>query len=398
MLLIEDDKVFASAYGDIIRDQGLGCLVASTGQDGLRLAREHKPRGIILDVRLPDIDGWTVMEALRTDPVTAAIPVHFVSALDAAERGLALGAVGYLTKPTSHQDLQRVIEALVPKKAETAPRVLVVEDDVVAGESLQRRLSALSLNVHHVTSARHALQAVAQCEEQGKDRYACMILDLSLPDMDGLQLLRSLQEQCGPAMPSVVVYTARALSKAEVKMLEAYTEAVVLKEGASTERVIDEVRMFVRRMKDGLGSRRLHGTALPAVNARLPGKKILVADDDMRALYSLSATLRAKGIDVLTADTGAAALTLLAANPTVDAVLMDIMMPEMDGYEAMRRIRQDPRHVALPMIALTAKAMAGDEKKCLDAGATAYLPKPIDPDRLLAMLSQLLDKDGARAV
>ncbi|HEY2903041.1 MAG TPA: response regulator, partial [Polyangia bacterium] len=391
LLLIEDDIVFSNAFRDIIRDQGLQCLVANKGQDGLRLAKERKPRGIILDVRLPDIDGWTVMAALRADPETANIPVHFVSALDAADRGLALGAVGYLSKPASHRELEQVVEALVPKQAERPPRVLVVEDDVVTGESLVRRLSALTLDVHHVTSARHALQAVRE------ERFAFMILDLSLPDMDGLQLLRSLQEQCGPAMPSVVVYTARALSKAEVKMLEAYTEAVVLKEGASAERLIDEVRMFVRRLKEGLGMRRLRANHNgPIATADLKGKTVLIADDDMRALYALSATLRAKGLDVLTADTGVSALAVLAGNAEINAVLMDIMMPEMDGYEAMRRIRRDVSHSALPIIALTAKAMAGDEQKCLEAGATAYLPKPVDPDRLLALLSDYLGKNGPR--
>jgi signal transduction histidine kinase/CheY-like chemotaxis protein/HAMP domain-containing protein len=391
LLLIEDDTVFSNAFGDIIRDQGLQCLIATKGQDGLRLAKERKPKGIILDVRLPDIDGWAVIAALRADPETASIPVHFVSALDAADRGLALGAVGYLSKPASHRELEQVVEALVPKQAERPPRVLVVEDDVLTGESLVRRLSALTLDVHHVTSARHALQAVRD------ERFAFMILDLSLPDMDGLQLLRSLQEQCGSAMPSVVVYTARALSKAEVKMLETYTEAVVLKEGASAERLIDEVRMFVRRLKEGLGMRRLRANHNgPVVTADLKGKTVLIADDDMRALYALSATLRAKGLDVLTADTGVSALAVLAKHPEVNAVLMDIMMPEMDGYEAMRRIRRDVSHSALPIIALTAKAMAGDEQKCLEAGATAYLPKPIDPDRLLALLSDYLGKNGSR--
>ena len=391
LLLIEDDVVFSSMFCDIIRDQGLSCLVANKGQDGLRLAKERKPKGIILDVRLPDIDGWTVIQALRADPETAAIPVHFVSALDAADRGLALGAVGYLAKPASHRELEQVVEALVPRQVESSMRILVVEDDVLTGESLVRRLSALGLDVHHVTSARHALQAVRD------ERFAFMVLDLSLPDMDGLQLLRSLQEQCGQAMPSVVVYTARALSRAEVKMLEAYTEAVVLKEGASAERLVDEVRMFVRRLKEGLGMRRLRSHQPQVIIADLKGKKVLIADDDMRALYALSATLRAKGIDVLTADTGAAALAVLGQNPQIDAVLMDIMMPEMDGYEAMRRIRRDTPHATLPIIALTAKAMAGDEKKCIEAGATAYLPKPIDPDRLLALLSDYLGQEQHRA-
>jgi CheY-like chemotaxis protein len=390
LLLIEDDPIFASTFGEVIHSQGLKYLVASNGQQGLRLAKETKPMGIILDVKLPDMDGWAVMDQLRQDPLTATIPVHFVSALDASERGIGMGAVGYLTKPTGPGDLIRVVEALAPKLTTRSSRVLVVEDDVITGDSVINELTREGLEVRRVMNGQAALEALRD------DDFGCIILDLSLPDMDGLQLLKKLQEESGAEMPSVVVYTARALSKAEAQALEAYAEAVVLKDGSSAERLLDEVRLFVRRFKAGLGTRR-QTAALPVhpADVQLGGKKILVVDDDMRTVYALSATLLAKGAEVLVADTGQAALNTLEQRPDVEAVLMDIMMPEMDGYEAMRRIRKDPRFRELPIIALTAKAMKGDQAKCLEAGATDYLPKPIDADRLLGMLHARLSGEAS---
>jgi hypothetical protein len=266
----------------------------------------------------------------------------------------------------------------------------VVEEDAGRGDSLVQDLLAEELEVVRVSDAAGALAALR------RERFACMILDLSLPDMDGLELLHSLREECGPETPSVVVYTARPLSRTEAQRLEAYTEAVVLKEGSSSERLLDEVRLFVRRLKAGLAPRRLGTQAAAPVSVRLEGKKVLVVDDDMRTVYALSATLRAKGAEVVVADTGKAALGLLSEQSDVDAVLMDIMMPEMDGYETMRRIRQDLRLEGLPIIALTAKAMKGDREKCLEVGASDYMSKPIDPERLLAMLHEQL-KGSARA-
>jgi len=213
-----------------------------------------------------------------------------------------------------------------------------------------------------------------------------MILDLSLRDMDGLEFLQSVRRRCGADAPSIIIYTARPLSKEEARHLDAYAEAVVLKEGSSSERLLDEVRLFVRRLKGGLAPKRPAEAGGPPPNVQLTGKRVLVVDDDMRTVYALSATLRAKGADVLVADTGKAALGVLGRERQVDAVLMDIMMPEMDGYETMRRIRQDLQLTELPVIALTAKAMKGDRDRCLEVGASDYLPKPIDPERLLAML------------
>jgi CheY-like chemotaxis protein/signal transduction histidine kinase len=388
LLVIEDDPTFAEVVGQVVHERGLGLVLAADGAAGLRIARDRQPSGIILDVKLPDIDGWQVMEQLRADPRTANIPVHFVSALDMTDRAMALGATGYLTKPATRQDLARVVESLAPRAGRASCRILVVEDDVALGESVLQQLTAEKLEARRVTTAREAL-AVAE-----QERFACIILDLSLPDMGGLELLEQLQARMAAEMPAVVIYTARALSKAETTKLEAYAEAVVLKDGSSAERLLDEIRLFVRRLEQGIRPRR-PAAPLPSPNL-LPGRnKILVVDDDMRTVYALSAALRAKGAQVLVAENGAVALAILADHADVAAVLMDVMMPEMDGYEATRRIRQDARFKDLPIVALTAKAMKGDEERCLEAGATDYLPKPVDANRLLALLHTRLSNGAS---
>ena len=235
--------------------------------------------------------------------------------------------------------------------------------------------------------AEHVSTAAAAIEALTRSQYDCVVLDPAHPELVGLDLLGKLESQ-GRRMPSVVVYTNRALTKAEATRLDAYAEAVVLKEGASGQRLLDELRLFVRRLNETRGAPPAPVVAGPMV--RLDRKQILVVDDDMRTAFALSATLRAKGAEVLLADTGRVALEMLDEHPNVDAVLMDIMMPDMDGYEAMRRIRLDPRFRALPIIALTAKAMKGDDERSFEAGASEYLPKPIDPDRLLVMLNACL--------
>ncbi len=388
MLVIEDDALFAQSVCEAVQNQGFTSLLARDGRQGLRLAKEHHPRGVILDVRLPDIDGFAVMQALREDTATASIPVHFVSALEAADRGLALGAIGYLTKPASRAELVQMVQALAPHVPALATRVLVVEDDPQQADSLGQRLRGEGIEFVHAADARAALQTLAA------ERFQCIVLDLGLPDMDGLELLHSIEELRGPQRPPVVVYTGRPLSKTEAQRLEAYADAVVLKESAGVDRLLDEVKLFARRLRSGPAPRpKLQVEA----SATLAGSKLLIVDDDMRTVYALSALLRAKNAEVVVADNGHAALAALDEHPDVNVVLMDIMMPEMDGYEAMRRIRLDPRFEKLPMIALTAKAMKGDREKCLDAGATDYLSKPIDQERLLESLHRALDPEVQRA-
>ncbi|HEU4579239.1 MAG TPA: response regulator [Polyangiaceae bacterium] len=391
LLVVEDDAVFAETVGEVISGQGLSWQRVADGKAALELCQRKPPSGIILDLKLPDLDGWQVMERLRENALTANIPVHCVSAADAAERALAMGAVGYLTKPATRNELTEVVNALAPRAPRQVQRVLVVEPDTEQGHSLVRELSAEKLQVRHVADGQGALAALQ------KERFACMILDLSLRDMDGLEFLQSIRERCAGDAPSIIIYTARPLSKEEARHLDAYAEAVVLKEGSSSERLLDEVRLFVRRLKGGLAPKRSgDARGLPG-NVQLTGKRVLVVDDDMRTVYALSATLRAKGADVVVADTGKAALGVLGRERQVHAVLMDIMMPEMDGYETVRRIRQDLQLTELPVIALTAKAMKGDRDRCLEAGASDYLPKPIDPERLIALLHTRLNGGSPRA-
>ena len=386
LLVVEDDAIFAEQLVELIHGRGLQAVVAQTGEEALRLAKAQRPQGMILDVKLPDIDGWTVMERLRQDPATRSIPVHFLSGIDAPERALSLGAVGFLTKPASPQEIVRAIRILSrPASAEPAS-VLVVEDDRAGGDSIVALLGSAGFAARHVTSAAAALEALAV------EPFGCIVLDLGLPDMDGLGLLETLRARPDWSMPPVVVHTGRSLTREEARRIEAYAEAVVLKDGHSGTRLIDEVRLFVQHLREEGPKHALAPptAALPDVSLR--GARILVADDDMRTVYALSALLRGKGAEVLVAETGREALEMLGAHPDVSAVLMDVMMPEMDGYEALRRLRADSRFVRLPAIALTAKAMKGERERCLEAGANDYLAKPVDPGRLLVALHGFLVK------
>jgi len=384
LLIIEDDNVLAEQLVGIARARRLKVVVVGTGREGLRLAAHGNTIGIILDVRLPDLDGWSVMEQLKQNERTRAIPVHFVSGVDAPHRGLALGAVGYLVKPTSHAELATMMRRLVPSEA--AQSILVVEDDLDQGASILKVLQQGGLAAKLVRSANAALEALRA------EQFGCVILDLGLPDMDGRRVLETLRQTPELGSPRVVIHTGRALSKEEIRDLEAYAEAVVLKDAGSSARLLEEARAFVRHVT---------APSLPAPaeppppDVSLNGIKLLLAEDDVRTVYSLSALLRGKGADVVTAENGQEALTALAAEQDIRGVLMDITMPEMDGYEAMRRLRQEPRYANLPVIALTAKAMKGERERCLAAGASDYLPKPIDAEKLLATLQRWLWPGGA---
>jgi CheY-like chemotaxis protein/signal transduction histidine kinase len=393
LLVIEDDPVLAEQLVDIIRARRLKVLVANSGEDGLRLAIEHKPRGIILDVSLPDIDGWTVMERLRSHPSTQLIPVHFVSGVNSPDRGLALGAVGYLMKPASHAELTQAVRELTPPNEGGARRILIVEDSVLEGDSLCELLRRADFDARRVGSAREALDALEQSS------FGCMILDLGLPDMDGLAVLETLRARGSADAPRVIVHTGRALNKREVQQLEAYAEAVVLKEGNSAARLLEEIRLFVSHVKDRLSpqARAQISPAPLSIDVSFVGKTLLLAEDDMRTVYALSALLGSKGARVIVADTGRELLKLLDAHPDVDAVLMDIMMPEMDGYEATRLLREDARFSKLPVIALTAKAMKGERERCIEAGASDYLTKPIDSEKLLRTLNGWLGGGASAA-
>jgi CheY-like chemotaxis protein len=338
------------------------------------LARELAPDGIVLDLRLPDVDGWDVLEGLREDSCTRHIPIHVISAADGAERARAMGAVGYVRKPASREQLMSVVGSLVS----SARPILVVQSNPGKGKELAALLN------HEGFAARHVPGLDAALDMSAKGDVGCIVVDLELGE-SGLDALARLKASPDGNNPPLALYTDRALTKEEVRHLSEYADTVVLNDGPSTERLVQEMRLFVRHIQNGAhGDRASPGSG---VAQRLDGACVLVADDDMRTVYALSALLRSKGAQVLVAETGRVALDLLQQTPDVSCVLMDIMMPEMDGYEATRRIRELPRFAGLPIIALTAKAMATDRDKCLALGANDYLSKPVDGSRLLERVS-----------
>jgi CheY-like chemotaxis protein len=325
------------------------------------------------------------MEELKRDPRTRSVPVHFISGADAPERAMSLGAVGYLRKPASKREVLDAIRTLMRPPAVDTSRVLVVEDDPSHGGSIVDLLASAGLEAEHVTSAADALSALS------RERFGCVILDLGLPDMDGLGLLEKVRTHSVLVMPPVVVHTGRALTREETRRIEAYAEAVVLKDGNAADRLLDEVRLFVQHVNADADASRPEIGSDPLPEISLEGVRILLADDDMRTAYALSALLRGKGAEVLVAETGKEALERLRAEPGVRLILMDMMMPEMDGYETLRQLRADPRLSHLPAIALTAKAMKDERERCLAAGANDYLAKPVTPSRLLMTVREWLD-------
>jgi CheY-like chemotaxis protein/signal transduction histidine kinase/CHASE3 domain sensor protein len=382
ILVIEDDPAFARILVDMIHRKGYRALAATDGEAGLQLAREHHPTGILLDVMLPAMDGWAVMDQLKADDATRAIPVHFISATDDATRGLERGAVGFLTKPVSRAAIDTAFKRLLHFAEGHQRHLLIVDDEADSRTAVRSMLSADGVLIDEVGTAEEALQKTAQI------RYDCIVLDLGLPGMSGLELLEQLSKEPG-GVPPVVVYSGRDLSREENLLLRHYTDSIVVKGARSPERLLDEVSLFLHSIQHA-PRRAEAGKSSPA--SELAGRKVLLVDDDMRNLFALSKVLRGWGLVVNMAQDGQKALKALADDDAPEVILMDIMMPLMDGYETIRAIRAQPRFAKLPIIALTAKAMRGDREKCLEMGASDYLSKPIDIDKLASMIRVWLQR------
>ncbi|HXS18627.1 MAG TPA: response regulator, partial [Polyangiaceae bacterium] len=390
VLIIEDDDLVAEQLADLVRGRGLVPILAESGEEGLRLARLNRPRGIILDIKLPDTDGWTVMDRLKADPATSGIPVHFLSALDAPLGQLTRGAVGYLTKPATSQELIELIYKLAPKTTSTSQRVMVVEDSAAEGRSIVALLESEHFEAVHVSSAETALDML------GRSAFGCIILDLSLVNMDGLAFLDALRKRPDLGPYGIIVHTGRSLTKQEINLLQANSQAIVLKDGNSSARLLEEVRLFVHHVKEAATTKaEPSATVVPELSRTLQDTCVLLAEDDMRTVYSLSALLQSRGCEVLVAENGREALELLAHHDRIKCLITDIMMPEMDGYETMAHIRAQSRFQNLPIVALTARAMPGERERCLAKGADAYLTKPVDAQQLIATLVSLLEEKHA---
>ena len=380
LLIIEDDLRFAKIITNSGRDRGFKCLIALSGEDGLSIAREYHPDGIILDIYLPNMDGWSVLHELKQSVDTRHIPVHIISSEDPSHDSLKIGAIGHLRKPVQQEDIDAVLNKIEQASSSTEKRVLVVEDDPIMRQETIRSISDGNIIIEAVDSGESALTALRE------QVFSLVILDLGLPDMQGMELLNAIANE-KINMPPVIIYTVRELTREEDEALRKYAKSIIIKDVRSQERLIDEVALFLHRVVNELPEdkkkviRNLHES-----DDNLKGKKVLIAEDDMRTMFAMTKILASHGLNPIKADNGKKALEVLKQNPDIDIILMDMMMPEMDGYEASRCIREMPEYNHLPIIALTAKAMKEDRKKCLDAGASDYLSKPVDQDRLLSLI------------
>jgi CheY-like chemotaxis protein len=394
ILAIEDDPAFATILRDLVRERGFRCLVALTGTDGLALAMRYAPNAILLDVVLPDLSGMAVLEQLKRDPRTRHIPVHMVSNSDFSREARELGAVGYALKPVEREQLVQALRTLESQFAKQDRRVLVVEDDARQRASLVALLETDETGIHAVATATEALAAL------GDSTYDCMVLDLNLPDLTGYQLLERMAGREDVAFPPVIVYTGRSLSREEEQKLLRFSDSIILKGARSPERLLDEVTLFLHQVESRLPAEKQR--MLQQVRDRdelLDGRRILVVEDDVRNVFALTSLLEPRGVDLTVARNGLEALAALERQPAdapFDLVLMDIMMPEMDGLTAMREIRKRPHWHRVPIIALTAKAMKDDREQCMAAGANDYIAKPLDVDRLLSLVRVWLPRQARR--
>ena len=380
LLIIEDDPAFARVLCDLAHELEFKALVATTAEDGLALARRHPPSAVVLDVGLPDRSGLAVLDSLKRDATTRHIPVHVVSGSDYARSALEMGAVGYALKPVDRDQLIDAIKHLESKFTQELRRVLIVEDDAVLRDSTARLLAGDDVETTTAASAEQALTLL------NTTTFDCMVLDLALPGRSGLELLEDMASGDQYGFPPVIVYTGRSLSPGEIRELERFSRSIIIKGARSPERLLDEVTLFLHQVESKLPPERQRMLRdARDREAVFDGRRVLVVEDDVRNVFALSSVLEPRGARVEIARNGREALDHLRHKPGVDLVLMDIMMPEMDGLEATRELRKDPQFARLPIIALTAKAMSDDRDKCLAAGANDYIAKPLDVDKLLSL-------------
>ena len=388
ILIIEDDHRFAAILRDLAREMGYKSVVAHSANDGLAAAAKYRPSAILLDINLPDHSGLGVLDQLKRNPQTRHIPVHVASAADHTQEALERGAIGYALKPVKREQLVDAIKLLEAKFSQGLRRLLIVEDDEVQRDSMERLLGGAGVEITAVENAAAALR------ELKAKTFDCMVMDLNLPGLSGYQLLEQMSGADDVGFPPVIVYTASALTRDQEQALRRFSRSIIVKGAHSPERLLDEVTLFLHQVE----------TDLPAASQRLlkaardresvfEGRRILVVEDDVRNVFALTSVLEPKGVKVVIARNGREALDALqrsngtgGSDAAIDLVLMDIMMPEMDGLTAMREIRKRPEWRKLPVIALTAKAMRDDQEKCLDAGANDYIAKPLDVEKLLSLV------------
>jgi CheY-like chemotaxis protein len=387
LLIVEDDPHYARVLIDLARDKGFKVLVANRGAEALDLAKQYQPAAISLDVFLPDMLGWTVLSQLKHSPLTRHIPVQIITLDEDRQHALARGAFSFVNKPTTTEGVSAALTQIKEYAKPRRKRLLIVEDNAAEQLSIRELLDHDDIEI---IAADTGGAALALLREMPCD---CVVLDLRLPDMSGFEVLDQLRSDASLSGVPVVVFTGRELSAEEDAELHTMARSIVVKGVESPERLLDETSLFLHRVITELPSEKQR--MLEKLNSSdddLIGKTVLLVDDDARNIFALSSVLERRGMKVLTATTGNEAIELVGSNPAIAIVLMDIMMPQMDGYQTIGVIRQDPSFARLPIIALTAKAMKGDREKCLEAGASDYLAKPVNTEQLLLAIRMWLHR------
>ncbi|MEG4085593.1 HAMP domain-containing protein [Microcoleus sp. POL10_C6] len=381
LLIIEDDVNFARILLDMAQEQGFKGLVALRSDIGLAMAREFKPTAIMLDLNLPVMDGWTVLDRLKHDPSTRHIPVHIVSVEEGRQRSLQLGAIAYLQKPVSREALSKALTDIKGFVERPVKNLLVVEDDET------QRLSIVDLIGNHDVSTTAVGSGAEALATLKSGHFDCVVLDLGLPDMTGFELIEQIKQEANLKSLPLIIYTGKELTRSEETQLKRMAETIIVKDVRSPERLLDETALFLHRVQANLPEpKRQMLEQLYQTDSTLAGKTVLIVDDDMRNIFALTSMLERHKMEVVYAENGREGIAKLQNTPGINIVLMDVMMPEMDGYETMQAIRSMPQFASLPMIALTAKAMKGDREKCIEAGASDYITKPVDTEQLLSLL------------
>ncbi|MET0242910.1 MAG: response regulator, partial [Flavitalea sp.] len=382
ILIIEDDTNFAKSLLDFTRKQKYKGVVAVRGDLGLEFAKTYKPIGILLDIQLPVKDGWQVMKELKQNPSTRHIPVHMMSSYEVKNKSISQGAVDFINKPVAFEQIGEIFKKIEHVLNNDSKKVLIVEENSKHAQALAYYLE--SFNV--VSEIRKTVDE--GINSLGRDEVDCVILDMGIPDARSYETLEMVKKSPGLENIPIIIFTGKSLSKAEEVKIKQYADSIVIKTAHSYQRILDEVSLFLHLMEENNKSQNQPAKSrkLGALNEVLKNKTVLIADDDVRNIFSLTKALENFGMNVMSAIDGKEAMKQLTENPKVDIVLMDMMMPEMDGYETIRRIRENRMYKNLAIIAVTAKAMTGDREKCINAGASDYITKPVDIDQLLSLL------------
>jgi CheY-like chemotaxis protein/signal transduction histidine kinase/HAMP domain-containing protein len=387
LLIVEDDPHYGRVLADLARGKGFKVLVASNGAQAIELAKQYQPTAVSLDVFLPDMLGWSVLSQLKQNPLTRHIPVQIVTQDEDKQHGLARGAFSFVTKPTTMEGVEEALARIKEYSTRKRKRLLVVEDNPAEQLSIAALLGHTDIEIEAAQSGEQALEVLR------REPFDCVVLDLRLPDMSGFEVLEKLHKESPLSDVPVIVFTGRELSAEEDAQLHTMARSIVVKGVESPERLLDETALFLHRVVTELPPEKQRMLErLNSSDEDLVGRQVLLVDDDARNIFALSSVLERHGMHVLTATTGREAIELIEANPQLSIVLMDIMMPEMDGYETIEQIRARGAYRRLPIVALTAKAMKGDREKCLEAGASDYLAKPVNTEQLLTMLRMWLHR------